>query len=562
MDFKSHIASLISIPGIDKGEAEALITPGIKDGQGDYCLPCFKFAKKLSLNPMDAANKIAANLKESIFIIKTECVAGYINFYINYAPVAKEIVEEIFDKGAGFGVSNEGANKTICIDYSSINIAKPFHIGHLSTTVIGGALYRIYKFLGYNVVGINHLGDYGTQFGKLILAYKKWSSKEAVQKDKMQELLRIYVKFHEEAKKDPNLDIEARAWFKKIEQKDPESLGIFEFFKSITLDEVKSVYEMLDITFDSYNGESFYNDKMQGIIDELKEKNLLKQSEAAYVVDLEEYNMPPCLILKADGATLYATRDLAAADYRFKTYNFCKCLYVVAYQQNLHFKQVFKVLELMGKSYAKDCEHIAFGMVSLEDGGAMSTRQGNFVFLKDVIQKSIEKSLQIIKEKNPDLADKENIAKDVGVGAVIFSALINNRIKDIVFSYDRVLNFDGETCPYVQYTYARCNSVLCKSDLDFKCYNFDSLQPQEVALIKLLSQFKQILKDVINKNEPSFLTRYLIDLCQYYNKFYFDLRIISDNKEDTKKRLAITKAVMTIIKNGLKLLGINTVEKM
>lgn len=374
-------------------------------------------------------------------------------------------VREILEKGEDYGRSNVGAGKTVCIDYSSINIAKPFHIGHLSTTVIGSSLYKIFNFLGYRSVGINHLGDYGTQFGKLIVAYKRWGDRETVERENIREMLRLYVHFHEEAEKDPALDEEARHWFKRIEDKDPEALELFEWFKELTLKEVAKVYELLGVTFDSYAGESFYNDKMQPVLDELESKGLLTVSEGAKVVDLEAYGMPPCLLVKADGATLYATRDIAAAFYRKKTYDFDQCLYVVAYQQNLHFKQFFKVIELMGYEWAKDLKHVAFGMVSME-GGSMSTRKGKVIFLEEVLSRCIEKALAIITEKNPSLKDKESIAKDVGVGAVIFSTLSANRIKDITFSYDRVLNFEGETGPYVQYTYARCNSVMGKADFE------------------------------------------------------------------------------------------------
>jgi len=560
MDFKKYLAEKINVNFANSGDLEKLFVLG-KENQGDYCLPCFKFAKELKLSPVLAADKIIQGISDKSGILKIENVNGYVNFYLDFTEFSKDIIFDIIRGGENYG-KLEPNDKTICIDYSSINIAKPFHIGHLSTTVIGGALYKIYKFLGYNVVGINHLGDYGTQFGKLICAYKRWGNKKDVEKGKIKELLRLYVKFHEEAKTDEKLEDEARAYFKKIEDNDPGCVELFEFFKAITLKEVEKVYKLLDITFDSYNGESFYNDKMQGIIDELKAKNLLTLSEGAYVVNLEKYNMPPCLILKTDGASLYATRDLAAAEYRYNTYKFSKNLYVVAYQQNLHFNQVFKVLELMGKPYAKDCEHIAFGMVSLEDGGSMSSREGKVVFLEDVIDSSVKKALKIIEEKNPELENKNEVANKVGVGAVIFSALINNRIKDIVFSYDKILNFDGETCPYVQYTYARCNSVINKSKVDFKGAEFNALEPQEILLIRHLSQFKQVLSDVINKNEPSILTRYIVDLTKIYNKFYFDLRIISDDLKLTKKRLALTRASMIIIKSGLRLIGIKTAEQM
>ena len=446
------------------------------------------------------------------------------------------------------------------IDYSSINIAKPFHIGHLSTTVIGGALYRIYKYLGYNVVGVNHLGDYGTQFGKLIYAYKNWGEKEKVEQGRIRELTRLYVKYHEEAEKDPSLDDEARAYFKKIEMGDSECLELFNWFKKLTLIDVDKVYKELDITFDSYNGESFYNDKMTPIIEQLGQKGLLKESDGAKIVDLSEYDMPPCLILRSDGASLYATRDLAAAFYRKQTYDFYKCLYVVAYQQNLHFKQFFKVVDLMGESWAKDLEHVAFGMVSLEEG-TMSTRKGNVVLLEDVILKCKEKAYEIINQKNPNLENKEEIASQVGVGAVIFGALSNSRIKDIVFSYDKVLNFDGETGPYVQYTYARCNSVLNKGG-EIGSYTISNLNEYEYNLVNEIQKFPQIVNTAHERYEPSMITRYAVDLSEAFNKFYFDCKILGEEEKVENYRLSLTLATKTVLKNALSLLGIKTPEKM
>ncbi|MBQ9734378.1 MAG: arginine--tRNA ligase, partial [Clostridia bacterium] len=473
---------------------------------------------------------------------------------------AKGLIEEILSSGDKYGSANIGNGKTVCIDYSSINIAKPFHIGHLSTTVIGSALCKIYRFLGYKVVGINHLGDYGTQFGKLIVAFKKWSSIEAVEKDRLKELTRIYVKFHDEAKLHPEMEDQARHYFKLIEDGDKEAGDLFELFKKITLEEVDKIYKLLNVEFDSYAGESFYNDKMKPVVDELKEKGLLKTSDGASIVDLEEYGMPPCLILKSDGSSLYATRDMAAAVYRKNTYDFYKCLYVVAYQQNLHFKQFFKVLELMGKDWAKDMIHVAYGMVSLESG-SMSTRAGKVVLLEDVIDKTIEKAYSVIEQKNPNLPDKDKIAKAVGTGAVIFGALCNNKIKDIVFSYDRVLSFEGETCPYVQYTVARCNSVIAKCGKGGE-YDNVNMCDQEYAVIAELGRFKDVVKAAADKYEPSFVTRYAIDLATAFNKFYMDCKIAIDDENVKNFRLAITKAVKITLTNALTLLGIETVEQM
>ncbi len=560
MDYKNHIASKLNIDGISTQELSALIVTPPDNTLGDYALPCFRFAKIMRKSPVMIADELAKTFQTDEHISKVVAVNGYLNFTVNRTAMVKNTLNKILSEGSNYGASNIGNSKTVCIDYSSINIAKPFHIGHLSTTVIGGALYRIYKFLGYNTIGINHLGDYGTQFGKLIYAYKHWGAREEVEKGRIKELMRLYVKYHEESENNPSMDDEARNYFKKIEQGDSECVELFKWFKELTLKDVEKVYNELDIHFDSYNGESFYNDKMDVVIDELQSKNLLVESDGAKIVDLEQHGMPPCLILRSDGASLYATRDLAAAIYRKNTYDFYKCLYVVAYQQNLHFKQFFKVLELMDKPWAKDMVHVAFGMVSLEEG-TMSTRKGNVVFLEDVINKCNEKAYKIINDKNPDLEDKEEVAKAVGTGAVIFGALINSRIKDIVFSYDKVLNFDGETGPYVQYTYARCCSLLNKAG-EIGNYVYDNLLPQEYDLVSMLDKFPQIVISASEKYEPSFVTRYAVDVASCFNKFYFDCKILGEEDNVKNFRLTLTKATQTVIKNALSLLGIKTPEKM
>ena len=560
MDYKKIITEKLNIEGVDKADLYSFIEIPPNTDMGDYALPCFKLAKALRRSPVVIANDLAAAfVADENF---SECVAvnGYLNFKINRGGFADGLLKEIIALGDNYGSDTLGNGKTICIDYSSINIAKPFHIGHLSTTVIGSALCKIYRFLGYKVVGINHLGDYGTQFGKLIVAFKKWSSFEAVNKDRLKELTRIYVKYHDEAKIHPEMDDEARRYFKLIEDGDKESNQLFELFKRITLEEVDKIYKLLKVDFDSYAGESFYNDKMGPVVDELKEKGLLKISDGASIVDLEEYGMPPCLILKSDGSSLYATRDMAAALYRKKTYDFDKCLYVVAYQQNLHFKQFFKVLELMGKEWAKDMVHVSYGMVSLESG-SMSTRAGNVVLLEDVINKTIEKAYKVIEEKNPALEDKEKIAKAVGTGAVIFGALCNNKIKDIVFSYDRVLSFEGETCPYVQYTVARCNSVIDKCKEGGAYSNVD-MNADEYEVISTLGRFKDVVKAAAEKYEPSFVTRYALDLATAFNKFYMNCKIACGDENLQNFRLSITKATKITLTNALTLLGIETVKEM
>ncbi len=560
MDYKKIIAKKLDIEGVTESELYSFIEVPPNNDMGDYALPCFKLSKIMRRPPVVIAQTLADAFVPDENILSCSAVNGYLNFKINRLGFAKKLLSEIEVSGADFGKSNDGEGKTICIDYSSINIAKPFHIGHLSTTVIGSALCKIFRFLGYKVVGINHLGDYGTQFGKLIVAFKKWSSIEAVTQGRLTELTRIYVKYHDQAKEHPEMDDEARRYFKLIEDGDKEANELFELFKKITLEEVDKIYKLLNVEFDSYAGESFYNDKMAPVVQELKDKGLIKVSDGASIVDLEEHGMPPCLILKSDGSSLYATRDMAAAVYRKNTYDFDKCLYVVAYQQNLHFKQFFKVLELMGKDWAKDLVHVAYGMVSLESG-AMSTRHGKVVLLEDVIAKTIEKAQQVIEQKNPNIPDKDKVAKAVGTGAVIFGALCNNKIKDIVFSYDRVLSFEGETCPYVQYTVARCNSVMakCGNGGEYVC---EQMHDSEYAVISELGRFKEVIKSAADKYEPSLVTRYAIDLATAFNKFYIDCKIAVEDEQVKNFRLAITKAVKITLTNALGLLGIETVEQM
>lgn len=565
MDYKKYIAEKLSGLGVDTEEIEGAIAVPPDKNMGDYALPCFKFAKTMRKAPVMIANELCEKFVCDDVISGVEAVNGYLNFKINRYGLVKESLAKILGEGANYGKSDMGDGKTVCIDYSSINIAKPFHIGHLSTTVIGGALYRIFKFLGYNTVGINHLGDYGTQFGKLIYAYKNWGNQKDVEEGGIKELTRLYVHYHTESENNPAMDDEARRYFKLIEQGDEECNKLFNWFKEITLKDIDKIYKELDVSFDSYAGESFYIDKMQPVIDELTEKGLLVESDGARIVDLEEYNMPPCLILRSDGASIYATRDLAAALYRKNTYNFDKCLYVVAYQQNLHFKQIFKVLELMGKDWAKDMVHVSYGMVSLldENGNqvAMSTRHGTVILLEDVLKKCHEKCLAVIESKNPDLEDKETIAKQVGTGAVIFAALSNSKIKDIAFSYDKILNFDGETGPYVQYTAARIKSVLRKGG-EPSSYTIKDINEDEYQLIASLSNFPDVVKASADKLEPFFVTRYAIEVASLFNKFYFNCKIIGEDKNTESFRLDICKATLTVISNALGLLGIKVPERM
>ena len=560
MDFKRHIAARVRAEGLTEEEIAAMLAAPPNSEMGDFALPCFRLAKTMRKAPALIAEELAANYPADEIVSEVSAVNGYVNFKIDRAFWARQTVQKVLAERERYGASDEGKGKTVCIDYSSVNIAKPFHIGHLSTTVLGSALYKLHRFLGYTPVGINHLGDYGTQFGKLIVAYTRWGSAKLLEEGGLRALNELYVRFHAEAEKDESLNDEARAQFKKIEEGDPDAVALFEKFKELTLREVGKVYDLLDVHFDSWAGESFYNDKMQPVVDELREQGLLIESEGAQVVDLEQYGMPPCIILRSDGASLYATRDIAAACYRKQTYDFYKCLYVVAYQQNLHFRQVFKVLELMGKPWAKDLVHVAYGMVSLEDG-AMSTRKGKVVYLEDVIARCVEKALSIIAEKNPSLENKEEIAKTVGVGAVIFGALYNNKIKDITFSYDKVLNFEGETSCYVQYTCARAASVLAKGG-NAASFEVGQVCPQEFELVKKLDEFPATLHDALEKYEPCFIARYAVDLAQLFNKFYFDCSILGAEEGRREFRLALTEATLIALGNALGLLGIGVPEKM
>lgn len=559
--FEKELSNALAVDGLTVQDVEnALETP--KEAKlGDICLPCFKFARTMHIAPPAIAQKLLPRVESLPFVEKVEVVGGYLNVFFDRNTVAQMALASATDNKVGS--SDEGAGKTICIDYSSVNIAKPFHIGHLSTTVIGGALYRIFEHLGYNVVGINHLGDWGTQFGKLIVATNKWSSLEEVAQNDEYFLNKLYVRYHQEAEEHPEMDDEARAWFKRIEDGDKEATAYFDVFKQVTMKAVGKIYDRLKIKFDSYAGESFYNDKMQPCLDILKDKGLLVESDGAQVVNLDEYGMPPCLLVKADGATLYATRDIAAAYYRKKTYDFYKCLYVVAYQQNLHFKQLFQVLKLMDFAGADDMEHVAFGMVSMEDG-SMSTRKGHVVWLQEVLDKAVEKARAIIEEKNPDTKNKDEIAESVGVGAVVFSALWNNRIKDIVFSYDKVLNFDGETAPYVQYTYARCASALRKGgDIDFDNMDLAAITTDEgYDVIKSVITFGDSVRLAAKLREPCYVTRHVVDLAEKFNRFYIDHRILVDDAPTRNARLALTKAVGNVIRCGLGLLGISAPSEM
>ena len=570
MDMKQRIADLAGdmlraafpeAQGLPEDLAALLEVPP-DPAMGDYAFPCFKLSKALRMGPPMIAQKLAATL-EKPEIARVECVGGYLNFFFNRENFARELLAAILAAPEKWGSSEDGKGKTACVEYSSINIAKRFHLGHLSTTVIGNSLKRIYDFQGWKTVSINYLGDWGTQFGKMLCAYKKWGDREQVEKGGVDEMTKLYVRFNDEAKADPSLEEEGRAWFKKIEDGDPEALEIFQWFKDVTLRDAMKVYGLLDVKFDSYDGESVMAQKTGRVIRELEEKGLLKDSDGAKIVDLEAYGMPPCLILKSDGATLYHTRDIAAAIYRKETYHFNKSLYIVAYQQDLHFRQLFKVLELMGYDWARDeCEHVSFGMVSYE-GQAMATRTGHVVLLDELLTRAWEKALEIIKEKSPGLENKEEVARQVGVGAVVYATLQNNRIKDIDFWWDRALNFDGETGPYVQYTFARCCSVLRKAPDNTAAPDYAALTDDESqALLRLLSRFPEAVAEAAQRNEPYLVTRATTEIAKAYNKFYYEHCILDDDAGATAARLQLTDACRQVIKTGLYLIGLSAPERM
>ncbi len=528
---------------------------------GDYAFPCFRLAKDFRLAPPLIAQKLAEAFDSPL--ATAQPVNGYVNFFFTRAAFAENTLADVLAAPGAWGKSNSGEGKTVCMDYSSINIAKRFHLGHLSTTVLGNSLMRIYRHLSWKAVGINHLGDWGTQFGKMIYAYLNWGSKEMVAEGGMDALQTLYVKFHEEAEKDPSLEDEGRAWFKKIEDGDPQALEIFNYFREMTLKDAQRVYDLLGVEFDYYTGESFYQDKMQRVLDELTDQQLLQESDGAKIVDLEAYGMPPCLILKRDGTTLYATRDIAAALYRKDTFNFDKCLYIVAYHQDLHFRQWFKVVDLMGYEWAKDgLVHVSYGMVSYE-GQALATRKGHVVYLDDLLSRAQDKALQIIEEKSPDLEGKADVARQVGVGSVVYATLQNGRIKDIDFWWDRALNFDGETGPYVQYTYARCQSVLRKAPAALPAPDFDALTDDEAqSVLRLLSRFPEAVEEAALRNEPSIVNRATTEIAKAYNKYYYAHRVLDDNGAATAARLQLTSAVADVVKTGLYLLGIEAPERM
>lgn len=535
---------------------------------GDLSLPCFKLSKLMRKAPQQIAEDLKSACASAEFVERVDAVNGYLNFYWNRQRFAGNVLGQVLSQKENYGSSAAGEGRRIVIDYSSPNIAKPFHIGHLRSTMIGNALYQLFRFQGYECVGVNHLGDWGTQFGKLIVGYLRWGNEESVRDGGIDELLRLYIKFHDEAEEQPQLEDEARNWFVRLEQGDPEAEKLWQWFKEISLQEFNKIYSLLGVSFDSYAGESFYNDKTAAVVKELSEKGLLEEDDGAKLVRLDDYDMSPALILKKDGSTLYHTRDIAAAIYRKETYDFSKAIYVTGSPQSLHFKQWFKIIELMGCDWASDLHHVPFGQVSLE-GAKLSTRKGNVVKLEELLNQAIQKTETLIEEKNPQLENKTEVARQVGVGAVIFNDLSTNRIKDTVFSWDEALNFDGETGPYVQYTHARACSLLRKAGDSALQVRSDLLYTEELFqvqqaydVVKELSDFPDKIGQACEKLEPSLISRYLVDLSQEFNRFYHECPILVDDEQKRAERLAIVTAVKTVLQSGLHLIGMASPEKM
>lgn len=568
INFKNIIGKEISkITGLDINELEGYIEiPSNKD-MGDYSFPCFRLAKEMKKAPQAIAQEIKDKIEiDSNIINQVEVVNGYLNFFIKSEAIAKTVFEEIDSKKENYGSSEEGKGKNIVIDYSSPNIAKPFHIGHLRSTVIGSAIYKIHEFLGYNCIGVNHLGDYGTQFGKLIEGYKRWGNEYDIENSPIDELTKIYIRINEACKEDESVLEACRDNFKKLEEGEPYCTELWKKFKELSLKEFQKVYDLLDVHFDSLNGEAFYSDKMAEVVELLEKSGKLVESNGAKIIDLEEKQMPPCIIEKSNGSTTYATRDLAAVLYRVRTYDFYKALYVTSYEQILHFKQIFETAKLLGiePKYTDNLNHIPFGMVQLKTG-KMSTREGNIIKLEDLLNEAVTRVTEIIEAKNPNLEDKEEIAQIIGIGAVIFNDLYNSRIKDEIFDWDEMLNFNGETGPYLQYIYVRTNSILEKAGYLPKVegINFSKLDDENSKkIMKLIYTFGDTIKQAADKNEPYIVARYLINLAQAFSSFYNDNKIITEDREVQDARLFLTHSVNLVLKTGAKLLGIKMPKRM
>lgn len=568
INFKKVIAYKISkVIDINEKEIEGYIEVPSNKEMGDYSFPCFRLAKVLKKSPQIIAEELKEKLIfENDEITKVEVVNGYLNFFINNLQLVKEVFKEIDEKKEKYGSSDMGKGKNVVVDYSSPNIAKPFHIGHLRSTVIGNSLYKTYKFLGYNCIGINHLGDYGTQFGKLIEGYKRWGSEYNIEENPIDELTKIYVRINNLCKEDESVLEECRSNFKKLEEKDEYCVKLWNKFRELSLKEFQRIYDLLDVHFDSLNGEAFYSDKMDEVIDILEKTGRLVESEGARVIELEEKKIPPCIIQKSNGSTTYATRDLAAILYRARNYDFDKALYLTSYEQILHFNQVFEVAKLLGldEKYTNNLIHVPFGMIQLKSG-KMSTREGNVVKLEDLLKESISRVKEIIEKKNPELEDKEKIAETIGIGAVIFNDLYNSRMKDEIFDWDEMLNFNGETGPYLQYIYVRTISILKKAGYIPELKDVDAQELNDegaINIIKILYSFDDVIKQAAEKNEPYVIARYLINLAQAFSSYYNDHKIIVDDKKIQNSRLYITYGVNLVLKTGAMLLGMKMPERM
>lgn len=568
INFKEQIAEgLARETGLDAKELLYKIETPPDRKMGDYAFPTFMLAKTMRKNPAIIAQELKEKLSD-VEGVRDIAVAGpYLNFFIDTTALAENVLKAVLEEGDRFGSSDMGKGKTTIVEYSSPNIAKPFHIGHIRTTIIGDSIKRIYKHLGYNVEAINHLGDYGTQFGMMIEAYKRWGDDEIIEKDPIPELVKLYVRINQEAETNKELLDNSREWFRKLENGDEEAVALWQWFRDLSLDEFKRVYDMLDVEFDSYRGESYYSDLMLKAVDEIKEKGLLIEDQGAQIINLDKYNLPPAIIIKSDGSTIYLTRDIATAIFRKDTYDFYKNIYVVGSQQNLHFQQLKAILKEMGHDWADDCVHVPFGMVSLPEG-TLSTRRGKVVYLEDVLNRATEKVDEILREREEKngytMENREELARQVGIGAVKFQELFNQRIKDYVFDWDRTLSFDGETGPYVQYTHARMHSLLEKGnfdpskEVDVKALSLDD----EKELLQQLYGFNQVIVDSHEKYEPYLVTRYITECAKTFNKYYTNTPILVDDEEVKNARLLLVYGVKNMIKIGLYLLGIEAPNKM
>lgn len=564
IDFKIKVVDLLDSLSLNLSREEIynLVEIPPDTNLGDYAFPTFKLAKEFRKAPNLISEDLANKLEANEYISEIKNVGPYVNFFISVDALKETVINEVIEDEK-FGSNNSGEGKNMVVEFSSTNIAKPFHIGHIRSTVIGNAINNILKYENYNTTSVNYLGDYGTQFGIMISAYRKWGNDEAIKENPIEELLNLYVKYNKLAKEDESLMDEARHWFDELEKENPEAVELWQWFKEISLNEFQRVYKLLGVDFDSFNGEAFHSQFMPDVIKELDEKNLLVDSEGAVIVNLEKYDLPPVIIKKSNGSSTYMTRDIATAIYRHKTYDFNKNIYVVATQQLLHFKQLKAVLQEMGYEWYDDCVHVPFGMISMKDG-AMRTREGKVVFLEDVLNKAIDKTKEIIEQRNPNLENKDEVARSVGVGAIIFQDLFNNRIKDYVFDWDQVLNFEGETGPYVQYSYARSCAILNKGEFDLNKKADLSLlkETEEIDLVKLLYRFPSVIEDAADRFEPSYITRYVVELAKLFNRFYNACPIHSSSDDIKQARLLLTYSVNKVLGIGLSLLGIDAPEKM